>query len=210
MSDLEINIKKGAVFSGSVSVYDNMNEPLDLTNKTITAQLREFAESANATDFQITVSGNTVIYSLLSTQTEALTYKTGVWDIRMADNTDATNITYILSGTANIYSDVTRPERKYVGTWYKILSCASRTDFPEQGQADILYLDMDANKLYRYADDSYVVISKGDTGEVSKAELQTALDTKAPAYTYGTTDIGEGAELTAGTLYFYYEEPTTE
>ena len=69
---------------------------------------------------------------------------------------------------------------------------------------------MDVNKLYRYADDSYVAISKGDTGEVSKVELQTALDAKAPAYTYGTTDIGEGAELTAGTLYFCYEEPTTE
>ncbi len=208
MSDIEINIKKGAVFSGSVAVYDNMNQPIDLTNKTITAQLREFAESSDATEFQIIVSGNTVIYSLLPTQTEALTYKTGVWDIRMADNTDPTDITYILSGTANIYSGVTR--RKYVGTWYKILSCASRADFPEQGQTDILYLDMDANKLYRYADDSYVAISKGDTGEVSKAELQAGLDAKAPVYTFGTTDIGEGAELASGTLYFYYEEPATE
>lgn len=35
--------------------------------------------------------------------------------------------------------------------------------------------------------------------------LKAELDNRAPAYTYGTTDLREGiSTLAAGTLYFYY------
>ena len=35
--------------------------------------------------------------------------------------------------------------------------------------------------------------------------VQSKLNTKAPMYTYGTTDLTAGSsKLTAGTLYFYY------
>lgn len=158
IDSVEINIKKSAIFNYSCEMKNADGTPMDLTGKVITSQLREKAESPEAIDFTVTVTGSIVSLSLTAVQTSQITYKAGVYDI-FADDL------CLWEGTANIYTDVTRQAWMQMGVPMNIILMASREDFPETGMAALLYIAADTNRMYRYADDSYVMIGGGGTNE---------------------------------------------
>lgn len=158
MKEIEINIKKSAVFSFSAELQEADGTDMDLTGKTITAQLREYAEAEDAIDFTVTVSDNIVTLSLTAVQTASITYKSGVYDIFIEDDDDPEDRQPLWQGTANIYTDVTRLPWLQMGVPMSVILLDSRSSFPEEGMATLLYIAADTNRMYRYADDSYVMI----------------------------------------------------
>lgn len=158
MNEIEINIKKSAVFSFSSELRNPDGTDRDLSGMTITAQLREFAEAEDAVDFTVTVTGNIVTLSLTAVQTAGITYKAGVYDVFIEDDEDPDDRQPLWQGTANIYTDVTRMPWLQMGVPMSVILMASRDDFPEEGIATLLYIAADTNRMYRYADDSYVMI----------------------------------------------------
>lgn len=157
MEPIEINIKKGGKFSFSAKLKNDDGTPMELTGKVISAQLREFAEAPDAIDFTVTVSGNSVTLSLNAVQTGQITYKAGVYDI-FIEAEDPEDRQPLWEGSANIYTDVTRMPWLQMGVPMSVILMASRDDFPEEGMATLLYIAADTNRMYRYADDSYVMI----------------------------------------------------
>lgn len=68
----------------------------------------------------------------------------------------------------------------------------------EQYDRELEAGNIDENALYLTPDEEI---------DLSPYATKTELNQKAPAYTYGTTDLIEGtSELETGKLYFVYEE----
>lgn len=110
MADVDLVIKRGDDFQLIITVTDGV-DPLNLTNYTVSAQVRETTESAtvlaefdasitNAPDGEITLILDHLITADLVD---------GVWDVEVIDGGNSDWTTTLASGTVTVTPDVTRP-----------------------------------------------------------------------------------------------------
>ena len=85
------------------------SDPVDLTGATVSAEVRETAESADppAAEFAVSVTGNEVTLSLTPEQTRALP-ASGVYDLQVDWLADGTQIQTVACGKITTSHDVTR------------------------------------------------------------------------------------------------------
>lgn len=152
----DINIEKASTFSVTAYIKDETETPVDLAECTVYGTLREYPEDNHPIYFTIDTGDEIgrITFSLSAEQTADIGYRYGAYDIfiRYPNNT----IDRIISGQANIYSDVTRIEYIQMGVPANIMIISSRDLFPQVGNFRMLYVACDTNMIYRWADDSYV------------------------------------------------------
>ena len=98
-----LKIKRGADFNLELQMLDDNNNPVDLTNYTWKAQIRERPESIHAIDITITTvpaQGKVSLY-LPSTATREIMFADGIYDL-FYTNTVSGQIECLIHGDVDI------------------------------------------------------------------------------------------------------------
>lgn len=158
-AELNILIETGTDFVLPHKIKDENGNPLDLTGATVSAQLREFAEAADAFDFACmhNGSGGRITVTMPHETTSLIAFRQGVYDVKviLADGT----ISHPLSGEAYIKEGVTK---SYDGAVLFMLGIGEYDDLPEVGNADRLYFCYSDRKIYRWNGQNYVATAVGN------------------------------------------------
>lgn len=103
----DIYVECGADVELNLTLYDGDRNPIDLTNATVIAQLREFPESKDALNFTCTHNGSgaEVQLKLSHEQTNHIGYSAGVYDVFVIYSDDT--VEKIMYGDAQIIHAVT-------------------------------------------------------------------------------------------------------
>ena len=158
-AELNILIETGTDFVLPHKIKDENGNPLDLTGATVSAQLREFAEAADAFDFHCmhNGSGGRISVTMPHETTSLIAFRQGVYDVKvtLADGT----VSHPLSGEAYIKEGVTK---SYDGAVLFMLGIGEFDDLPEVGNVDRLYFCYSDRKIYRWNGLNYVATSVGN------------------------------------------------
>ena len=102
-----IVIDQGTTFSLDVNLTNDDTSAKDLTNYTVTSQLRKSYEATTATDFTTAKVNNTgkITISLTAAQTAALKAGRYVYDIEIASSSETLRV---LEGLVTVTPNVTR------------------------------------------------------------------------------------------------------
>tara|TARA_B100001559_G_C16071223_1_gene425885 strand:- start:227 stop:556 length:330 start_codon:yes stop_codon:yes gene_type:complete len=102
-----IVIDQGTTFSLDVNLTNDDTSAKDLTNYTVTSQLRKSYEATTATDFTTAKVNNTgkITISLTAVQTAALKAGRYVYDIEIASSAETLRV---LEGLVTVTPNVTR------------------------------------------------------------------------------------------------------
>lgn len=103
-----LTIDQGATFSTSVTLTDDEDNPVDLTNYTGAAQIRKHYTSSTYTPFAVTLGGNTgsIILSLSATASGNLVAGRYVYDCEVTANTGV--VSRVVEGLITVNPQVTR------------------------------------------------------------------------------------------------------
>ena len=107
---VELDIEAGATFSLEITIRNDNGTGRNLTNHTVTSQLRKSYYSSTATDFTISVidTANGIIsMGISSANTANLRAGRYVFDVELNDSANNT-ITRIFEGIATVLPNVTR------------------------------------------------------------------------------------------------------
>lgn len=110
---LDIFIEQNSSFTNTITLLDNNNNPINLTNYIISSQLKPsyIANSNTSVTFSSNVSNNingVITLSLPWSATSNLKATRWVYDVLLF-NVTSNNITRILEGTAYVSAGVTSP-----------------------------------------------------------------------------------------------------
>ena len=158
-AQLNILIETGADFVLPHTIYDNDHNPVDLTGARVTAQLREFAEAADAYDFICwhNGTGGKIWISMPHETTSQIPFAEGEYDVKvtLADGT----VSYPLVGDVIVREGVTK---SYDGAVLIMLGISSYEALPEIGNPDRLYFVYDDRKIYRWNGLNYIATAVGN------------------------------------------------
>lgn len=105
---IELSMDQGATFSAYVTITDNSNVPVDLTNYTVRSQMRKSYFSETSYDFTITkndASNGIVSLSMTSSNTSLIRPGRYLYDVEMeADST----VTRVFEGIVIVNPNITR------------------------------------------------------------------------------------------------------
>ena len=107
---VELDIEAGANFSLQIVVTNDNGTPRNLTNHTLTSQLRRSYYSSTATDFTIIltdVANGNIAMTMSAATTANLRAGRYVFDVEMNDSSN-NNTTRIFEGIATVLPNVTR------------------------------------------------------------------------------------------------------
>lgn len=107
---VELDIEAGATFTYEITVKNDNGTGRNLTNHTVTSQLRRSYYSSTATDFVISVTdtaNGVVSLTISSANTANLRAGRYVFDVELNDTANST-ITRIVEGIATVLPNVTR------------------------------------------------------------------------------------------------------
>ena len=102
-----ITIFSGADYQLDLTLREDDDTIIDLSNLTLDAQLREFPEAHDYFDFTVSKDNNVFTLSLDKETTQNLPYTQGVYDIFITNTTTEIR-SPLLSGKAIIISQVSR------------------------------------------------------------------------------------------------------
>lgn len=173
-----ILIEAGADFVLPWYWYDENGNPVDLTDSTIEAQLRHFAEDPDFYEFVCTHNGlgGRISITLLNEITASIAWTSGVYDVFVTPA--GGDRTRVLHGNANIVPNVTKPVD---GTFLYMLGIASWNDLPAVGNTNRLYFVYDERKIYRWNGVNYIVTSVGNG--IRNIRLKSHVDVYTDIYT---------------------------
>ena len=169
---INIYIRKSSTFSLSATYVNDEGQVVDLTNYNLSGQLREYPESSDSINFNVINGGanGRITLTLAAEQTANISYTHGVYEVKKTNIFNSGDTTTILYGDATIYKDVTRLPWLNAGILAQIIIFTNTGLFPTTGSNKYLYLSAEDNRLYRWADDTYVSIGeKGDKGDTGAA-----------------------------------------
>ena len=109
-SRLNLALYRGDSIGLSVNVWedDAGTVPADLTGATVTAQIRETYDDAEALSFEVEVVDNTVVLVLPGKVASDLP-PDGYWDLQVDWAGDGISVQTLVAGGIHTMSDVTRP-----------------------------------------------------------------------------------------------------
>ena len=173
-AELNILIETAADFVLPYTVKDDDGKPLDLTGATVSAQLREFAEAADAFDFFCihNGSGGRITITMPHETTSQIAFRQGVYDVRvvMADGT----VSHPLSGEAYIKEEVTKP---YDGAVLFMLGFETYDDLPKVGAANRIYFVYQTREYYRWNGMNYILTGMANISSIEKIKTELLVDT---------------------------------
>lgn len=104
-----IEIKQGSDYSLTLTLLDDSDQAITLTNYTFDAQIREIPESNNKIDFVVTTIPSTGKVSLFlsAATTKKILFTKGCYDIRYINSVTGTT-EYLLEGDVKVHKQVTR------------------------------------------------------------------------------------------------------
>ena len=105
---LDLDIYRGDDLNLPFSNVDAAGDPIDLTGRTYTAQIRATPESTTAVSFGVSVNAlaGVVTLSLTDAQTADDVPLVGVWDLQEVNGTETTTL---VRGKVKATKDVTAP-----------------------------------------------------------------------------------------------------
>ena len=104
-----ITIEKGITFDVSISLKDNNNAAINVTNYTFKAEIRRKAETGLEKAFTVTktnASGGVIELSMSKTNTQALPKGKLIYDL-VANTGSSNKIIRIITGTVTVLESVT-------------------------------------------------------------------------------------------------------
>jgi len=103
-----LRIDQGTDFTTSITLTDDDNDPIDLSNYSGEGQIRKYYTSTTAVDWTVTLNGNSgvVTISLDANTTNNITSGRYVYDIELTDG--AGTVSRILEGIVTVTPGVTR------------------------------------------------------------------------------------------------------
>jgi len=101
-------VDQGATFSTVVTLTDTNNDPIDLSNYTGAAQIRKTYTSLTATDFDVTLGGNTGTIELGLTANATMAMASGryVYDVEVTDASGV--VSRVFEGLVTVSPNVTK------------------------------------------------------------------------------------------------------
>lgn len=110
---LNLRIVRGSTFDQTLTYKDPSGDPIDLTGATARANVREDIDATSAVLTMTTENGKielgdaagTIRFLLTATETAALTFDAGVWDLEIEQSG---YVTPLLAGAVSLVKDVTR------------------------------------------------------------------------------------------------------
>ena len=101
-------IDQGTTFTTSITLTDDEDNPIDLTNYTGVAQIRKYYTSSTYTPFVVTLGGTTgvVILTLSATTTSGLSAGRYVYDCEVTS--DVGVVSRVVEGIITVNPQVTR------------------------------------------------------------------------------------------------------
>jgi len=104
-----IEIKQGSDYNLTLTLLDDSDQVIPLTNYTFDAQIREIHESNQKIDFTVTTIPSTgkVSLFLAAATTEKILFTKGVYDIRYR-NLATGAVEFLLEGDVIVHKQVTR------------------------------------------------------------------------------------------------------
>lgn len=106
---LDLYIEKGTDWLRYVTLLDANEEPIDITNYSFNAHLRQSVAATEFISFVIAktdAANGQLSLSLANTVTSAITYNTGVYDVEAIDGVGI--VSRILEGAVTLKDEVTR------------------------------------------------------------------------------------------------------
>lgn len=102
-----IVIDQNATFNTEIDLTDDVGEPLDLTGYTAKSQIRRWYTSTTAAaDFDLTLSGGSILLSLSANSTANLVYGRYVYDVTLTDVSN--NVTRVVEGIVTVTPGVSK------------------------------------------------------------------------------------------------------
>ena len=170
---INIVIETTASFGMPFQITDNNDQPVDLTDATIIAELRQTAESMDSIPFSVSHngSGGWIKLNMPEEQTSQIGYSYGKYDVRVTYS-DGTTV-HPLYGDVKIRPSVSRP---YTGKMVYMLAVNNYNELPVPGKVDRVYYVIERNELYRWNGENFVSACDGnaivDISEISVEELE--------------------------------------
>jgi hypothetical protein len=104
----ELTLEQGASFSANVTVIDNYNQYMNLTNYTANSQMRKSYLATTAYDFTISITdaaNGKILLTMASANTANIKAGRYVYDLVIQDNTVKTRV---VEGIVTVLPSVTR------------------------------------------------------------------------------------------------------
>jgi hypothetical protein len=113
---LDLVIVQGATFTSSLNCKDSSGVIIDFPNHTAKIQIREAVEDATvlleltsaAGDIVINTPSGNVTITITPSVTEAITWTTGVYDLKITNTLDADDVINLVYGDVSVRQQVTR------------------------------------------------------------------------------------------------------
>ena len=100
-------VEQGSTFSVGIELYDNLDQPLDVTNMTVEGKMRKYYTSSNSVSFGTTLSNGELVISLDYVETAAIEAGRYVYDIELTD-TESNTVVRLIEGIVTVTPQVTK------------------------------------------------------------------------------------------------------
>ena len=183
-AQLNILLETGADFILPYTIYDDDDNPIDLTGATVRAYLRESAAAPDYYEFlcRHNDAGGRITITMPHETTSEITFTSGVYDVVVVFEDGTTS--YPLHGDATIRQGITKITD---GNVLFMIGISNYEDLPEIGNVDRLYFSYDDQVIYRWNGMNYIATAVGRGVTNITAELHGNIITYTFTYTDGTT-----------------------
>ena len=183
-AQLNILLETGADFILPYTIYDDDDNPIDLTGATVRAYLRESAAAPDYYEFlcRHNDAGGRITITMPHETTSEITFTSGVYDVVVVFEDGTTS--YPLHGDATIRQGITKITD---GNVLFMIGISNYEDLPEIGNVDRLYFSYDDQVIYRWNGMNYIATAVGRGIADITAELHGNVITYTFTYSDGTT-----------------------
>ena len=183
-AQLNILLETGADFILPYTIYDDDDNPIDLTGATVRAYLRESAAAPDYYEFlcRHNDAGGRITITMPHETTSEITFTSGVYDVVVVFEDGTTS--YPLHGDATIRQGITKITD---GNVLFMIGISSYEDLPEIGNVDRLYFSYEDQVIYRWNGMNYIATAVGRGVVNITAVLHGNIITYTIIYTDGTT-----------------------
>lgn len=102
-----LTIEQGATFSVAVELFDDLDEPLDVTNMTVSGKMRKYYTSSNSYNFSTQLSNGELILEMDYVTTANIEAGRYVYDVEITDTVSNT-VVRVLEGIVTVTPEVNR------------------------------------------------------------------------------------------------------
>lgn len=100
-------IEQGSTFSVLIELFDDLDEPLDVTNMTVSGKMRKQYTSSVSVDFDTQLSNGELILELDYIQTANIEAGRYVYDVEITD-TQSNTVVRLIEGIVTVTPEVTK------------------------------------------------------------------------------------------------------